>query len=254
MPEHITSRKNSIIQHFRSLAREGEYRREKGEFLCDGAKLLIEAISSHAQINCVLYCGDKPVGIENIAECYSCNAELMEYVSPLKNSPGPVFSVSIPSQTAPCLGNKSTLILENVQDPGNVGTVLRTANALGVGTVILTGDCADIYNPKTVRATMGAIFRQRVLELGLEEMHNYVNQNGLKLYGAALSDTAVDIRQTDVSCAAVAIGSEGRGLSPELLAMCNGCTIIPMVPGSESLNAGVAASIVAWEMCRGRLG
>lgn len=252
MPEHITSRKNSIVQHLRSLAREGEYRREKGEFLCDGAKLLQEALSSGAKVKTVLYCGEPPEKTTPTEEIFSCTADIMEYASPLKNSPGPVFSVAIPKQSDHSPLNGSVLVLENVQDPGNVGTVLRTANALGVGTVILTGDCADIYNPKTVRATMGAIFRQRVLELDLTGLKDYVNQNNLKLYGAALSETAADIRDVELSCAAVAIGSEGRGLSSELLEMCDGCVIIPMVPGSESLNAGVAASIAAWEMCRGR--
>ena len=79
---------------------------------------------------------------------------------------------------------KNAIVLEGVQDPGNVGTVIRTANAFGVDAVILTGACADLYNPKTVRATMGAIFRQRVLELPLAELCAALDENGLPLYGA----------------------------------------------------------------------
>ena len=148
---------------------------------------------------------------------------------------------------------KNAIVLESVQDPGNVGTVIRTANAFGVDAVILTGVCADLYNPKTVRATMGAIFRQRVLELPLAELRAALDENGLPLYGAALSETARDFREIPLDKAAVAVGSEGNGLSTELLAICDGQLIIPMRPDSESLNAGVAASVIMWEMSRGSL-
>ena len=141
-------------------------------------------------------------------------------------------------------------MLETVQDPGNVGTVIRTANAFGMDAVILTGDCADIYNPKTVRATMGAIFRQRVITCTLDGLRALLEKNRLPLYGAALSDRARDIRGVELKNAAAAIGSEGHGLSRALLDMCESELIIPMQPGSESLNAGIAAAVVMWEMSR----
>lgn len=141
-------------------------------------------------------------------------------------------------------------MLETIQDPGNLGTILRTANALSVDTVILTGDCADVWNPKTVRATMGAVFRQRFYEMERGEMRDYLARHGLKLYGAALSDRAGDLRRVDLRAAAVAIGSEGQGLSKELLALCDGELIIPMNAQCESLNAAVAAAIVMWELTR----
>nr|MBP8640658.1 RNA methyltransferase [Oscillospiraceae bacterium] len=144
----------------------------------------------------------------------------------------------------------SALILETVQDPGNVGTVIRTADAMGTDAVILVGGCADLYNPKTVRATMGCIFRQTVIEMDLDELESYVNRNELRLFGAALSENAKDIRKIDMNKLAVAIGSEGKGLSGNLLKLCSGQVIIPMRPNCESLNAAVAASIVMWEMSR----
>ena len=144
----------------------------------------------------------------------------------------------------------NAIVLENVQDPGNVGTVIRTANALNIGTVILTGACADLYQPKTVRATMGAFFRQNVIRLEREYLSDFLHDQGLPLYGAALSDKACDLRGLSLKHAAVAIGSEGQGLSEELLRLCDGELIIPMNPDSESLNAAVAASIVMWEMAR----
>jgi len=247
--EHITSRKNRIITHLKNLSADGAYRREKGEFVCDGEKLLQEAMDLGASITAVLWGGEPSFELPGGIEQYTCPPELMQHVSPLKNSKGPVFAV----QMRRCKYEgavESAVILENVQDPGNVGTVLRTASAMKVDLVVLTRDCADIYNPKTVRSTMGAIFRQSVIETDLAGIKSIASENGLRLYGAALSDAAEDIRNVDMTRAAVAIGSEGRGLSKELLSLCDGQIIIPMEAGSESLNAAVAASVVIWEMYR----
>lgn len=249
--EHITSRKNRIVTHLKDLSADGAYRREKGEFVCDGEKLLREAMDCSAEVTTVLWGGEPAFVLPEAVAQYTCPVELMSHVSPLKNSKGPVFAVRM--RCCEAMGKVgSAIILENVQDPGNVGTVLRTANAMGINLVVLIGDCADIYNPKTVRSTMGAIFRQRIMETDLAGVEAIVAENGLKLYGAALSDAAIDIRDIDIREVAAAIGSEGRGLSKELLSKCDGQIIIPMEPGSESLNAAVAASIVMWEIFRRR--
>ncbi len=167
----------------------------------------------------------------------------------MKNSPGPLFAAAIRGCGKP--GRlRNAIVLENVQDPGNVGTVIRTANALHIDAVILTGSCADLYQPKTVRATMGAIFRQKVLRVERDYLGGFLRDQQLPLYGAALSEDARDLRGLSLKNAAVAIGSEGQGLSEELLRLCDGQLIIPMNPDSESLNAAVAASIVMWEMAR----
>lgn len=95
---------------------------------------------------------------------------------------------------------------------------------------------------------MGALFRQPVLTCTTDELLQLLHARGLKLYGAALTDAAQDLRRVPLSPAAVAIGSEGRGLSAQLLAQCDGQIIIPMQPGAESLNAAVAAAVVMWEI------
>lgn len=97
---------------------------------------------------------------------------------------------------------------------------------------------------------MGALFRQPVLTCATDELMQLLRANCLKLYGAALTDAAQDLRRVPLSPAAVAIGSEGRGLSAQLLAQCDGQIIIPMQPGAESLNAAVAAAVVMWEIAR----
>lgn len=248
--ETLTSRKNTYIRHIRKLSEDGDYRRGQGQYLCDGMKTLREALRFGARVVSVLW-RDAPQEIPGLEGCaqYAAPGELFDYASPMKNSPGPLFTVAIRGCHKP--GRlENAIVLENVQDPGNVGTVIRTANAFRLGAVILTGDCADLYHPKTVRATMGAIFRQNVIVMEREAMAAFLREQGLPLYGAALSDTARDLRQLSVRHAAVAIGSEGQGLSGDLLRLCDGELIIPMNPDSESLNAAMAATVIMWEMTR----
>ena len=248
--ETLTSRKNAYIRHLRLLADDAEYRREQGQYLCDGVKTLREALRFGARVVSVLW-RDRAEDTEGLegAEQYCAPGDLFDYASPMKNSPGPLFAVAIRGCGKP--GRlRNAIVLESVQDPGNVGTVIRTANAFGVAAVILTGDCADLYHPRTVRATMGAIFRQKVLVMERDYLFDFLQDQGLPLYGAALSKKAKDLRYCDVRAAAVAIGSEGHGLSAGLLSRCTGQLIIPMNPDSESLNAAMAATVIMWEMAR----
>ncbi len=248
--ETITSRKNAYIRHVRQLASDGAYRREQGEYLCDGVKTLREALAFGARVTSVLWKEQSgeillPDGVRQ----YLVPGELFDYASPMQSSPGPLFTVAIRGCHKP--GRLSNaIVLEGVQDPGNVGTVIRTANAFGMDAVILTGSCADLYHPKTVRASMGAIFRQTVLEIDLASLGDFLREQQLPLYAAALDERAVDVRQLSLRHAAVAVGSEGRGLSRELISQCDQTVIIPMGPDSESLNAAVAAAVLMWESCR----
>ena len=248
--DRITSRQNPIIRQLRALGRERSAREEAGLFVCDGEKLLREAISGGARIDTVLWAETPAVPSPCGVRQYTAPAELVAYVSALSHSPGPVFTVAMEPKPLPERLSR-VIVLDTVQDPGNVGTVLRTANALGMDAVLLTGACADLYHPKTVRATMGAIFRLPVLELAPEKVRELLSEQKLPLYGAALSPKAKDLRAISLSRAAVAIGSEGQGLSRAVLDLCDGELIIPMRPEAESLNAAVAASVIMWEMARG---
>lgn len=250
--ESVTSRKNPYVSYLRALGTDAALRRSSGETVLDGVKLLREALSSGAEVTGVL-CrpgGALPDGLN--CRIYSAPAELVSYASPVKNSPGPVFSVRMPNPARPEPVH-GAVVLEDMQDPGNVGTLIRTANALGIDAVILVGGCADRLSPRAVRASMGAAFRQYVCECGCAELPALLADMRLTLYGAALSDKAVDLRRLDLDGTAVAIGNEGHGLSRELLDLCAGQLIIPMVPGSESLNAAAAGAVVMWEMARVRL-
>ena len=247
--EHLTSRKNAVIRHVRLLAGDGAYRHEAGEYLCDGWKTLREALTFGAEVRLILWKEKPEAGDYGGAAEAVCPKELFDYASPMANSPGPLFTVKIP-EPENTQKLRRALVLEGVQDPGNVGTVIRTANAFGVDAVILLEGCADLYQPKTVRSTMGAIFRQRVIRTTLAALPGFLRENGLPLYGAALAPDALDVRSIDLHASAVAVGSEGRGLSEELLALCEKKIILPMQPDSESLNAAVAAALLRWEMAR----
>lgn len=246
--EKLSSRQNKIIAHVRKLGSDKSYRYEHGEAVCDGIKLLREAIMWGVEITAVLWAGEAAFALPEGVRQYSVSQELIDYASPLKNSQGALFTFRMPSWPEKEPGR--CLVLETVQDPGNLGTILRTANALNMDSVILTGDCADIFNPKTIRAAMGAVFRQKVLRMERSGMREYLSAYGMKLYGAALSEESQDIRRIGLEKAAVAIGSEGRGLSEDFLTLCDGQVIIPMNEQCESLNAGVAAAIVMWELTR----
>ncbi|MCR5576212.1 MAG: RNA methyltransferase [Oscillospiraceae bacterium] len=250
--ERLSSRKNPVIVRLRALAADAALRRAEGEYICDGDKLLREALEKGAAVTSVLWKGraqDLP-GLEDVRQ-YVVPEDLFDYASPMKNSPGPLFTLRIPpEEREPCFDR--ALLLENVQDPGNVGTLIRTAAAMGVDAVLLCGACADVYSPKTARATMGAVFRERLVHTDAAGAKALCEKNALPLYGAALSERASDIRVLDLRRAVVAIGSEGHGLSAELLALCDGELIIPMTQGSESLNAASAGTIVLWEMTRDR--
>ena len=234
----------------RAVASDNGYRAECSQFICDGEKTLKEALSFGADVKQVLWReGAETMELPESVEQYCAPSELVEYASPLRSGPGPVFTVAIP-EFDDDFKPERVIVIENLQDPGNVGTVIRGANAFNIDAVIMVGACADLYNPKTVRASMGAIFRQRVLRMSIEQLDGFTQRWCLPLFGAALSDRAADIRRTELHRSAVAIGSEGRGLSRELLDICGGEIIIPMNPQSESLNAAVAASVVMWEMSR----
>ena len=251
--EQITSRKNPLCTHFRKLASSRFYREEAGEFLCDSPKLLREAALWGATVCTVLFTeGVKlPPFADGGTRLVQVSESVMEAVSPMATPQGVVFSCRMGKSEPPSkLEPGRYLLLEGVQDPGNVGTILRTADAFDVDGVFLLEGCADLYSPKTVRAAMGVHFRRVIWRCPLEHAAALVKAAGLPLYGAALREDTQDVRQMDLSRAAVVIGSEGRGLSPAALAACTATVKIPMSPQCESLNASAAAAVLLWEMAR----
>lgn len=250
--ERITSRANPLMTHVRKLASSAAYRRKSGEFLCDGHKLLQEALRWHAEVTTILFSDGVDIPETGDAvRLVQVPPDVMKSIAPSETPQGVLFLCAMAEHPLPeRLTGSHYVALSGVQDPGNVGTILRTADAFECDGMFLTEGCADLYNVKTVRATMGALFRRPVWRCTAAEMKALLSASGVPLYGAALREDTVDARSVDYRRAAVAIGSEGRGLSEDVLALCDKTIRLPMSPRCESLNAAVAASVLLWEMYR----
>ena len=246
----ITSRKNPLVQHLKKLGSDRAYRESSGEFLCEGAKLYQEACRWGAEIT-LLAATQREIAGAFSGQGILVPEDVLISISPSK-SPQPLLFACKKPDKAPAENPDTVLILDGIQDPGNVGTMIRSAGAFFVDQVILTGGSADLYNPKTVRGAMGALFFQRVCAMTLEELRAYIGQHGLTLLGAALTEGGMEAGGPLPKRAAIAIGSEGQGLSQVLLNHCRGTVKIPINPACESLNAGVAASILLWELYKNR--
>ena len=250
--EAITSRTNPLCTHFRKLASSRAYREKTGECLCDSPKLLREAVQWGQTVTAVLYTeGAELPSLAESTRVARVPEHVMASVSPMETPQGVVFScrkgrTDPPEHLAP----GRYLLLDGVQDPGNVGTILRTADAFG-WTVLLLPGCADLYNPKTLRAGMGVQFRRASYCCALDRAVSLIRDAELPLYATALTADTADVRDVDLTRCAVVIGSEGRGISQAALEACGRTVKIPMGDACESLNAAVAAAVVLWEGARG---
>lgn len=237
------------MTHIRKLASSRSYRAKTGEYLGDGTKLLEEALAWGAAVTTVVYTVAvqlPPLPPE--IRAVEVPEDVMKSISPMEAPQGALFLAKQPDTALPeKLSGSRYLVLEGVQDPGNVGTILRTADAFEADGLILLEGCADLYNPKTVRASMGAVFRRSAWGGTLAELLPLLKAAQLPLLGAALRDDTTDVREVDLTRAAMLIGSEGRGLSEAALAACDGTIRIPMGARCESLNAAVAAATLLWE-------
>ena len=249
MAEYISSRSNPLMTHIRKLASSRSYRRERGEYLGDGVKLLEEAVKWDVPLVVVVH--TKGIALPPLQEgvrVVEVPDDLMRSISPMEAPQGALFTARLPEESLPeTLDGNRYLAMEGVQDPGNVGTILRTADAYEADGVILLSGCADLYNPKTVRSAMGALFRMKAWSGTLEQLCPILQKAQLPLMGAALREDTIDAREADLRRAVILIGSEGRGLSEAALHVCDQTIRIPMSEKCESLNAAIAAATLLWE-------
>ena len=271
--EVITSRQNRIVVDTVKLG-EKKARESVGLFRFDGVKLLEEALLKGVVIKRILLCQSKAEAI--LQRLGACEDKLEGIaVSVLEDS---VFS-KVSEESAPegviCVAefpkrhvrragkdelletakdkSRRVLLLESVRDPGNMGTVMRSAAAFGVDTMVISRDCADVYNPKTVRGAMGALFKMNIFVFeDIKEAIECLRENGRRVYAAALDKSAVRLDEVSFDKGdAVIIGNEGHGLTSETVSACDRSLYIPMEEGSESLNAAIAASVIMWNMYKG---
>lgn len=246
MEQRITSRKNPQIQMVRKLLSSRKYREETGRFVGDGIKLLKEAAAYCPGLETVFLSDGVEADLPETVQVIRVPEDVMESISPMSSPQGALFVCRMPRQPE-WKPRGGMMILDGIQDPGNLGTILRTSDALDVPLVLLEG-CADVFNHKVVRASMGAVFRREVVQTTWKQVLQACKAAQIPIGVTALSDTAMDIRRAQLHTMAVVIGSEGQGVRPEILEQADQQLIIPMNVHCESLNAAVAATIVMWQM------
>jgi TrmH family RNA methyltransferase len=251
--EYISSRTNPLIAHIRKLIGDKGYRRTTGEMVCEGPKMLEEALRWGVTLTALVQTEDAlptkplPEGLRRVI----VPEDLLTWLSHTQTPQKLLFLCKIPSHVKPeTLPHGNYLVLEGMQDPGNVGTIWRTADAFGADGLFLLSHCADPWGPKTLRASMGACFRLPVWEETGESLADLLQRSRIPLYATALREGAEPLGQAKLEGAAVVIGSEGKGISDHLLSLCERAIKIPMRDRCESLNAAVAASVILWEMAK----
>jgi TrmH family RNA methyltransferase len=249
----IESRQNSKIKDWIRLGKERKYREKTGYFLCEGRKMLEEARQSGQHIGEILLC-DPALGEEldtPETPVYLLPETLLRQISEVKTPQNLVFTCQAKTSTLEELEEpRRLLILDGLQDPGNLGTILRCADAFALDGVVLLPGCADLYNPKVVRSTMGAVFRVKTIRSSQQALLDFAKEQNLPLYATALAADSQPVTGQNLSRCGVVIGNEGNGVSSEMLAACQKKLIIPMPGRAESLNASVAAAIMMWEMMK----
>jgi len=246
MEQRITSRKNPLLQQVKKLLSSKKAREEAGLFVSDGTKLLAEAVKYYPGLDTVILSDGIEAAVPETVRVIRVPGDVMESISPMASPQGALFLCRLPERKA-VSPRPGMLLLDGIQDPGNLGTILRTADALDVPVVLLEG-CADPYSHKVVRSSMGAVFRTEVVQAKWEDVKTACAEAGIPIGVTALSDRAKDLRQSQLQTMAVVIGSEGQGVRREILDSADAELIIPMNPHCESLNAAVAATIVMWQM------
>jgi TrmH family RNA methyltransferase len=236
----ITSRQNSIVKQFRKPV---------NAFVVEGEKLINEAICAGFEPLHILYTERfEGAFAAKLTECFVISSDLSEYISDTKSPQGVFAMFAYKSDSSDFAEARRVMLLDNVQDPGNVGAIIRSCEAFGFDGIVLSDNCADVFNSKVIRASAGSVFRLPSVRGKLADKTAELITGGFTVYGAALDESAVPLRGcTPAEKAAVVIGNEGKGISEEISALCNYRLYIP-IKGAESLNASVAAGIICYEL------
>lgn len=257
----ITSRSNPLIVSTAAL-KEKKYREREGLFLLEGVKLYEEALKSNicltqvfatekALKRCATLSSDveiiqvsdsvyEKISTEKSPEGIICVAKYIDKIHNINK----IYNMEEFSDS-----QRRVLILSSLRDPGNLGTVIRSAAAFECDEIIMSSDCADIYNPKTVRAAMGTLFRQRIsIVPSLSDTVRTMSEGGYKVYAAVLDEKALPLNRLEITAkTAFIIGNEGHGIDQDVINAAGNTVYIPMAKGVESLNASAAAAVFMWQ-------
>ena len=258
----ITSKDNELIKHIKKL-KDKKYRDESNEYVVEGVKLVEEAVKENAKIKQIIVCEDTTRTYEipthimlEIAkyECISVSDKIFNIITQVTNPQGIMAIIEKNAQNAKIDYTQDIIVvLDDVQDPGNLGTILRTVDSIGLNQIIVSKGTADAFNSKVVRSTMGAIFRIKIIEVeNLAQAIKEMRKHHFKLMVTSLQ-TKNSIYDIDFNKKIIVIGNEANGVSKEIQDMADEKAKIPMLGRTESLNASVAAGVVMYEYVRQKL-
>ncbi len=259
----ISSKENHLIKQWKQLSADAKARKKQALFVCEGARLCADAAVSGVTVTAVLYTAqalenyqDRVQAVLDVAKtAYEITPQVAAFMADTQTPQG-VFCIcelhKNMLETTALRADGRYLALEDIQDPSNLGTIIRTAEALGIDGLLLSGGCCDVYSAKVLRGSMGGVFRQQILHTAdMCQTVALLRSIGLRTYACVPSDTAMPIQRLSLGEGCVCfIGNEGNGLKQNTVDACDLSVTIPMAGRAESLNAAMAAGIVAWEMTR----
>ncbi|MTI56466.1 TrmH family RNA methyltransferase [Geosporobacter ferrireducens] len=262
----IFSAENAVIKHIKQLSRR-KYRDKHKEYMIEGVRILCDALENRQRIKYAVFCDAlyRAAGGENLlkqlaeqgVKVYHTTEKLYGEIAETESPQGIMAilpRIEMCLEQLPKKKNSFYVLLDRIQDPGNLGTIIRTADSAGVDAILLTKGCVDLYNPKTIRATMGSIFHLPIFMLeDSQEGISFLKNNQIKILTTSLDAVSyhyeVDYRQDVV----IVVGNEANGVSSTWMDAADALVKIPIPGKAESLNVSVAASIVLYEAVRQRM-
>ena len=258
----ITSKDNEIVKNIKKL-KEKKFRDEKNQFIVEGIKLVAEAIEENSNIDSVVVCedcvNDGSIDKKLLYEiarfkCVYVTEKIFDTLTDVSNPQGILAVINRKNANANIdYSQDFIVVLDGIQDPGNLGTILRTVDAAGLNQIILSKETADSFNPKVVRSTMGGIFRVNVIKSeNLVETLKEIQKHRFDIVVTSL-DARNSVYDIDYNKKVIVIGNEANGVSKEVQDLADKKVKIPMIGKTESLNASVAAGIMIYEYVRGKV-
>lgn len=255
----ITSKENDFIKHIKKL-KDKKYRDMSNEFMIEGIKLVAEAIQEKAPIKQIILCDDcedneiipKDLRYEIAKyECVYVTQKIFKYLSEVQTPQGILAIIEKNNSDVDIDYTQEIIVaLDDIQDPGNLGTILRTVDSIGLTQILVSKQTADAYNPKVVRSTMGAIFRVKIIECeDLKKTLKDIKKHKFKIVVSALQ-TDNTIYDIEYHKKVIIIGNEANGVEKEIQDLADEKVKIPMPGKTESLNASVATGIILYEYVR----
>lgn len=256
----ICSKENKLIKYCRKLASDKDFRKDENKIFIEGYRLSFDAYLSGVKIEYLLVTQQALDKWEKLADMldypgqvFLVDPKVSKFLGETTNTQG-VFAVcEIPTAKDMEFSGRY-VFLDTVQDPGNLGTIIRSCDAFGVSGIFMSVGCADVWSGKVLRSAMGSVFRQNIYtNVDLVDRIDAVIKSGGSVFSAMLDDSAVTVMDINRSgsCIGVVLGNEGNGVSPQVAEICSESVYIPMRDGIESLNVATAGTIFIWEMCKG---